>query len=263
MKALRLFALAVVSSCLLAQTQTPDVVTPDVQAASIQKDAASVALIQKSLANMRPSTAVFPYADSIATGVVKAQGYEWPITIKTKGTTFLRIEVQTNKGLNVRIVNNDRGVMRRTGRPDRTLSAGTIAVERISHIPAFSLLNDFAAPNLQVLPPRAKAGATTVGLRVSSLSGWPRQRELPYCEFDIDPTTNVVTKMRSLAWDEDGNDDTIVAETTFSDYRAVNGIAVPFRQSLAEDGRPISELLLTSVRFNVGIADSDFDLEAK
>ena len=49
---------------------------------------------------------------------------------------------------------------------------------------------------------------------------------------------------------------------TFSDYRPINGVAVPFHQEEFVDGQNISKLDLTDVQFNTGVSDAEFNVPA-
>lgn len=49
---------------------------------------------------------------------------------------------------------------------------------------------------------------------------------------------------------------------SFSDYRVVGGLAVPFRQQDSDGGQLLYTLQLTQVQFNVGLSDSEFTLPA-
>ncbi len=46
----------------------------------------------------------------------------------------------------------------------------------------------------------------------------------------------------------------------FSDWRAVNGLALPFRQEELVNSKPVYSLQLTQAQFNVGLSDADFNL---
>jgi len=49
---------------------------------------------------------------------------------------------------------------------------------------------------------------------------------------------------------------------TFSDYRLVNGIAVPFQQSESFEGQLMYQIQFTAVQFNVTLTDTDFNSAA-
>jgi hypothetical protein len=51
---------------------------------------------------------------------------------------------------------------------------------------------------------------------------------------------------------------TMQAEEVFSDYRAVEGIRVPFRAEVLRNGRPILERTLTQVQFNTELDSALF-----
>jgi hypothetical protein len=46
----------------------------------------------------------------------------------------------------------------------------------------------------------------------------------------------------------------------FSDYRNVNGVAIPFRQDISIEGRLIYTYQFTAIEFNHGLSDADFNV---
>jgi hypothetical protein len=77
-------------------------------------------------------------------------------------------------------------------------------------------------------------------------------------EFEVDPQTGLVSKLRFTSYSEDDDVTRTEVEIVYSDYRRVNGIAVPFHQQTYLDGRLRTELQLSDVQFNVAIPDSEF-----
>ena len=50
----------------------------------------------------------------------------------------------------------------------------------------------------------------------------------------------------------------LITEEVFSDYRAVNGVRVPFEAQLFQNGQPILKRTITRVSFNEALSDSVF-----
>jgi hypothetical protein len=78
--------------------------------------------------------------------------------------------------------------------------------------------------------------------------------------FEIDSASGLVTRIAHPLAAE--NDPGVVQQTEieYSDYRVVDGVAVPFRQKSYADGKLESELVLDSVNLNVQLNDSEFEL---
>ncbi len=225
------------------------------------KDPAAIALVQRSLAAMNTSAGALQ--DSVSRGTLKYHGQQYPITFKTKGTTLIRVEVQKNNGTNIRIVNNGAGVFKPAAGPIRHLVAANTLAERVSHIPALSILAESQNANVGV---QLKDVSATTGIGIVRLSLQINDRELKrlpdagQCEFSIDSATGLVNKISFTNFSESDSPATANLEIVYSDYRVVSGIAVPFHQITYIDGVLDSEVLLDSVRFNVGVADTEFDL---
>lgn len=92
----------------------------------------------------------------------------------------------------------------------------------------------------KLLPEEGRDGKV---LRVAEVSG----EGVSPVRLYIDPSFQVVRQTFSTAG-PDGR--AVQAEEVFSDYRAVDGIKVPFRAEVLRDGRSILERTLTGVQFN-------------
>jgi hypothetical protein len=85
-------------------------------------------------------------------------------------------------------------------------------------------------------------------------------RSLTKTQFFIDPTSGAVLKIAYTNFSETNPDSGQAVEIYFSDFRVINGERVPFRQTEFDDGVLESDLTLTSITFNNGLADTDFSL---
>jgi hypothetical protein len=82
--------------------------------------------------------------------------------------------------------------------------------------------------------------------------------------FEIDPTSGYVTKLSYTAFGDDDSATRSRTEIVYSDYRIIQGIAVPFRQQRFVEGVLRGEIELESIQFNAAIPDAEFALpEAK
>jgi hypothetical protein len=78
--------------------------------------------------------------------------------------------------------------------------------------------------------------------------------------FFVNQLTHVVDKIQTFPLYEGDVKNTLTEEVYLTDYQAVNGLMVPFHQTVFTDGKLDEDLKLSSVSFNVGLPDSDFAL---
>jgi outer membrane lipoprotein-sorting protein len=75
-----------------------------------------------------------------------------------------------------------------------------------------------------------------------------------------DQESGTVSKIQYTNFGETNPDDQQKIEVYFNKYQPVNGISVPFDVITYADGVLASEVVLTSIAFNTGIPDSEFQL---
>lgn len=78
--------------------------------------------------------------------------------------------------------------------------------------------------------------------------------------FFVNQTTKLVDKTQQSVFYEGDQNDTFNEEIYLADYRSVNGLLVPFHQTVDIDGQLDSDIQFTSISLNVGLLDSDFAL---
>ncbi len=78
--------------------------------------------------------------------------------------------------------------------------------------------------------------------------------------FAVDQGSGLVTRVKYPVFLENSPRDQREVQILYSDYRAVQGIMVPFHQTRYVDGKIREELQLQSIEFNVGLQDSEFAL---
>jgi len=76
----------------------------------------------------------------------------------------------------------------------------------------------------------------------------------------IDASTFLVLKIEGRVFPKNNVNDAFPHVLTFSDYRAVNRIAIPFAVEETVAGQRACQIVLDSVQWNAGLSDSIFDL---
>jgi hypothetical protein len=238
---------------------------------TITKDPQAIAVAQKALAAMGGAQALLAYQDSQATGNYTVYGgltpTTYPITLKCKGTQETRVELQKPSGTAVRVVNQGQGAI---SRPDGSvihlLMNNTLA-ERVNHIPLLSILAEYQNGNISIqYQGTAAVGGQTADVVAVSLVPTTDAIQGPLFAattqtmFYVDQTTGLIDKIQFTNYAENDPNSPQRVEVYLGSWESVNGISVPFHQTTYTDGNMESDLVLSSVSFNVGLADSEFVL---
>jgi len=220
------------------------------------------------LAVMAPS-GLQGYRDSRAVGSLTLYATEqksFPITLKTKGTSEARTEVQLSDGVNTLIVNQGQAVVEHGGQL-RKLLANNMVGWQPRHLPALSLLSRYNDANASVehLESESVSGSAADVVAISfSPSSDPvllkHFQRMSRTTFAVDQGSGLVTRVKYPVFLENSPRDQREVQILYSDYRAVQGIMVPFHQTRYVDGKIREELQLQSIEFNVGLQDSEFAL---
>src|SRR5215469_5615089 len=264
------FATALLSLCAVALAQ--HVGTQRGTMASAVKDATAIPIIEAALAasgiQQTPTDAVLV---GILMQAASGRTANVPIVFKCKGSQLAKIEVQQPKGMTVSIINRGRGVLER---PDGTvidLLSNNTMIARAEYIPVFSLLAEYQDSGMSVENQGTAQvlghTATIVALRplpnpnvTQALLG----KYVSKTKFYVDQSTNLVVKIERTNFAANDTSFGQKIEIYLSDYRFVNGVLVPFKQTEFHDGQLDSDLIVRSVTLNTGLSDSEFSLpEAK
>jgi hypothetical protein len=135
---------------------------------------------------------------------------------------------------------------------------------RIDFVPVLSLLQEYAASNMQVQYAGAgSVGSSTVDVVALSFmpttappgfNGYAATQRL----FYIDRATSLVVKMQFITVVDSAAVQGPTTEVYFSQYQTINGFAVPMYQATYADGKLAQDLTLTSAAFNSGLDPSNF-----
>ncbi len=228
-----------------AQTQQP-----------VEKDGTAMAVLAQAAAATGWNRLSAP-TDVLATGTVTRFRGETQetvaVTIKAKGFDKSRTELQ---GGTTTIVNAGASAAL-TPEGTKWINPHSAVSMHAVALPFLTEFVDFADADVSVLYlgvesargelahkielARSSAGALPFVVWVSATSGLPVQ--IQYVRLANDNPSARLSHTRYLG-----------------DYRAVNGLAVPFYQEDAVNGQVLYALQLSQVQFNVGLSDFDFSL---
>src|SRR5438128_2859128 len=116
----------------------------------LTKDPQAIALAARALLAMGGQQAI---ADSRTTGtltLVSDPSSVLPIVLESQGTHKARTAVQRATGTSVRIMNGGAAGLQRADGSTRTLLSKNSIAERITYIPALSLLSEFQNANVEI-----------------------------------------------------------------------------------------------------------------
>ena len=239
---------------------------------AITQDPQAVAVAQAAFAAMGGAQAIAGYQDSQATGIVTLSPggnppVSYPITMKSKGLRETRVELQMPKGTNVRIVNQGQGAILRPDGSVKTLYSNNTFYEHVNHVPLLSVLAEYANGNVNLI---YKGVAQVQGQsedvievdfvpNLDPVQG-PQFASMSRTLYFVNQATRLVDKMQSTPFYEGDMKNTFTEEVFLTNYQSVNGLLVPFRQTVFIDGKLDSDITFTSVNLNVGLSDSEFAL---
>ena len=254
---LLLFAL-LCSLTAISSAQTASPSTP------IAKDPQALALAQQAIAAMGGAQAIGAITDSRATGtftIAADPASPYSIDLETEGTQKARSTLARPNGNTIRILNGGIAAVVRPDGSVRQLDSNNTMAQRVDHIPLLSLLSEYQNANIEVTGgPTPNSFAVTL-IPATTLATY--YRGLTKTIFNVDPSSGLVASMQLTAHGEGSLSDTYQVQIVYSNYQPVNGVMVPFHQTTYENGKLSTDLVLTSITFNVGVPDSDFTLPAE
>jgi hypothetical protein len=233
-----------------------------------QVDPNAVPVLQQTLATMGGSGTA-RVADSVTLATVTDLGGEsGPSvqgTIKTKGATLFRLDTNIGGRSSGVVFNGSRQRVMREGswRPGPSANARN---KRVEHVPVLLLAQELSRADCSV----AYVGLEILGgtsahhlrfTRISKRGDEYDEKRAKDSELEVfvDARTFVVLKVSyTLLSDTDWRRG-VPMEIYYGDYRTVEGMLIPFYQRVLFDGRPTSEIRVTSFAINVGLPDSEFE----
>ena len=237
----------------------------------LKQDPQAVAVAQAAFDAMGGAKAITGYQDSLAAGTATIYSggdpVLYPITMKSKGLRETRVELQMPKGTNVRIVNQGQGVIERPDGTVKLLDSNNTFYEHVNHVPLLSVLAEYANGKVNLLyqgVQQVQAQSEDV-IEVDFVpsddpSAGKAFATMSRTLFYVNQSTRLVDKIQSTPLYEGDNQNTLTEEVYLADYRSINGLLVPFHQTVFVDGKLETDLTFASVTLNVGLSDAEFAL---
>jgi hypothetical protein len=259
-------AVSLILLCLVIAASTHAAAASKYQ---LTQDPQAVAVAQAAFTAMGGAQTIAGYQDSLASGTATistgGNPVSYPITMKSKGLRETRVELQMPKGANVRIVNQGQGAILRPDGSVKTLYSNNTFYEHVNHVPILSVLAEYASGNVnliykgtvQIQSQSEDVIEVDFVPNLDPVRG-PLFASMSRTLYFVNQITRLVDKTQSTPFYEGDMKNTVTEEVYLTDYRSVNGLMVPFRQTVFTDGKLDSDITFTSVNLNVGLPDSDF-----
>lgn len=246
------------------------VVTGHGQTVPVPKDASAVAVLARMSAVTGWVRAAVP-SDAVITGTVIRHFSDGDasaaFTVKIRGDQQYRY---SEDGTPVALVaSGAAGVV--VGRDSKAvrMPAHSALGSRGFVLPMASVLSDWNAPDVEVTSVGQSTvnGEACVGIQIArrhpESDPFVRVRRLlaPVVVW-VSSTRGLPVRVDYVRVAIDNHNATIPESVLFSDYRVVNGMAVPFQQDILLGEQRIQTLQLSSVQLNRGLTDGDFNVAA-
>lgn len=189
-----------------------------------------------------------------------------PVTLSAKSCRLFRNDVQFSDGTHSAIVNQDSAAAIAPG-AQQLLPPFTALSANSFELPFLCLPSALAAGSLNLVGIESVAGQSAYRIDVnpvvssSDALAIPRQIAAQFTLW-VSTSSGMPLQLSSKLVSPYNSTASVSVLRVFSDFRVVNGIAVPFQQQQFIQGQLRSTLRLSSVTFNVGVSDSAFTLPA-
>ncbi|MHB8502560.1 MAG: hypothetical protein ACYDHE_16665 [Candidatus Acidiferrales bacterium] len=243
--------------------------TQQTAATSVQRDPQALTVLAQTLKAAGGPAALSAIQDVTGSGNIT---YYWggeevqgTVSVKGRGLGQFRLDAILQNGARSWAVSNGAGFEKDadgtvTKIPyHNTLNVGnlTLPIYFISQLP------QDAAASLIYVGLETKNGAQVHHIRTqktfsSNLDPSGIVSKLTARDFFIDATTFQIVSTLDMVHPASASTIDYPRETQFSDYRAVNGILVPFSITEVATGQRTYSIQLNQVTFNSGLQDSDF-----
>jgi hypothetical protein len=186
------------------------------------------------------------------TGKGTLQGAEMSVTSTAKRPYFFRNEMDMAGQKVIQAFDGETLWMAMGTAPPQALPSGpqTEAMKQLSQIDSPLLDYKAKGTKIELGEPLAEDGRTLHHLVVTPKTG-------PPLHYYIDPTTYLDSKMMMVVNLEDSGQ-TMKMELRFSDYKTIEGRAIPFTVTQYVNGTQVNQLKYEKVEFNLPLEDSIF-----
>ena len=236
-----------------------------------QRDPQALNILNQALAASGDATALSTVQDVTATGTVT---YYWAglqvqgtATARSRGISQFRIDAVLPQGVRSWAVSNGSGSLKEA---DGTLQP----------IPYYNALNlgSLTFPYFGIVAALQDSTTSVSDLGLVNVDGRQARQihtqrnvdafkytqsivgNLMVKDYFIDPTTYQLLKVQDMAHPAQSLTGSYQHEISFSDYRSVNGLLVPFAISEKIADQETWTIQLNQISFNTGLTDSDFQI---
>lgn len=242
---------------------------------TVVKEPGALAVARSSMQAMG-GAALAAYRDSLASGTVTIHSDTGTRTfhevIRSKGLHMLRIDRDSEKIHETYISDGTWAIFKRAKRDCSSTDLQNLHAQRVDYIPGLSILSEHGTKNMnaQYGGTELVNGQLTDVIALSFVVKHPPEfnwRNVPGFDglkltqrvFYVDHSTHLITKVQFAHFFGNHVEEGTKTEVYFSNYKLIDGIAVPFSTRTFMDGKLISKRDLLSIVFNTGLSDSDFD----
>ncbi len=259
------FLLTSISSAGAPQTPSP---TPS----PLQRDPQALMALGQMVAAAGWTASTVP-ATIVASGTLTrpGAGQQAPASfiIKQRGPAQHRMDLQDSGTTSTTVVNGLAGAIRLPdGTKQRLPGHGALSIQS----PVFPFLSDLVntadlSVAIQDLGTKIVDGTSCHGVAImrhaSSADSFAQFRDLASpLKVWVSLQSALPVRIDFIRLADDNPYLAMNFSRTFSDYRLVNGIAVPFQQSESFEGQLMYQIQFTAVQFNVTLTDTDFNSAA-
>jgi len=210
-------------------------------------------------------------ADAVITGTITPYfGDSSPstaFTLKIRGAEQYRYSEDGSPA--VLVTNGPAGALIAGDGKARRIPAHAALNSRVLVLPMASVLSDWNAADVDItlVGPSTVDGESCIEIQMARRHSESDplvkiRRAIAPITVWVSTTRGVVLRVDHYRAAMDNHSVTIPETVLFSDYRNVNGIAVPFQEDILLGQQHIQRLQFSSVRFNAGLTDADFNVAA-
>lgn len=236
--------------------------------AAVQRDPQAVSALQQAIAALGGQAAIVSLQNSIAVGTitpasasswVEAGNFKWENDFSGSSYEF-RDEFEAD-GVTKVFASGHGNPAFNNGLQTLARSSYAAQANLPFHLPGIVLLRELsnATCAVQFVEISALSGNSVIHVH-TSISGDPAVTALSQQDWYLDAVTSLPRKVTYRIPSQGNALDYQLTTIDFSNYRFVNGVAVPFTLVTSEGDATVSTATITNISFNVSIASSDFDL---
>ena len=254
-------------TCVLSALLISSTIATSQSAPPNRKDPGAASLASQILAASGPTFSAETGSKTTGTITFAGDSNQYPIRIVARGNDRVRTEVDWSTGTSVRVINKGQGAFQNpAGRVIKFNPINSLS-ERISHIPALSLLSEFPMKNTEIRDeePATVGGTVVVRISVAWSDAATKKDQDEFLKrtrviYSVDPRTLQILQVEYSRSAENDTNAITHYRVVYSDYQMMSGRLVPALVTTFADDKLASELRITSYTENSDISSSSFSI---